>query len=98
MGKDDAYLYLASAYRGNDPSAAVWLYAAIVGAFSMKLGVGLEHWLLFQRIKVLFVLPTWRLATIIIPVTRDPSPLLTSTSAKYTCGTLTYMQAKYSGT
>lgn len=74
MGKDDAYLYLASAYRGNDPSAAVWLYAAIVGAFSMKLGVGLEHWLLFQRIKVLFVLPTWRLATIIILVTRDPIP------------------------
>lgn len=66
MGKDDAYLYLASAYRGNDPSAAVWLYVAVavVGAFSMNLGVGLEHWLLFQRIKVLFVLPTWRLATI----------------------------------
>lgn len=43
MGKDDAYLYLASAYRGNDPSAAVWLCAAIVGPCSMKQGAGLEH-------------------------------------------------------
>lgn len=45
MGKDAAYLYLASAYRGNDASAAVWLYIAIVRALSMKQDAGLERWL-----------------------------------------------------